>query len=32
LATLKWLGVLLCALAMTLGTASNASALEGTQT
>jgi hypothetical protein len=32
LATLRWLGVLLCALAMMLGSASNASALEPTQT
>jgi hypothetical protein len=32
LATLRWLGVLLCALAMTLGAASTASALEPAQT
>jgi len=32
LATLRWLGVLLCALAMMLGAASNASALEPAQT
>jgi hypothetical protein len=32
LATLRWLGALLCALAMMLGAASNASALESQQT